>query len=71
MPAYRNLRGDSPIQSYEMGETYIYVTFSNGKTYRYSHRKAGLTHVHEMKRLAQLGQGLSTYIQRNVRNLYD
>ena len=71
MKRYRNSNGDSGVAAYEVGEDYILVKFSKGGTYSYSYRKAGERHVDEMKRLAQRGSGLNTYINKNVKNLYD
>lgn len=42
-----------------------------GKPYSYSYNRAGRENVEEMKRLANNGAGLSAYITRNVRFLYD
>ncbi len=71
MIAYANLRGNSPVLGYEIEPTRIIVWFKGGKAYSYSYNKAGAKNVEEMKRLAQLGAGLSAYITRNVRYLYD
>lgn len=71
MIKYRNSNGDSGIAAYEVGEDYILVKFSEGGTYLYSYRKAGQRHVDEMKRLAQRGSGLNSYINKNVKDLYD
>jgi hypothetical protein len=71
MEKYRNSGGDSGVSSYEIGFDNIKVRFSTGKTYSYSHRKAGKGHVDQMKILAQKGSGLNTYINKYVKNLYD
>jgi hypothetical protein len=71
MQYYANLRGNSPIVSYEIEQTRIYVMFKGGRTYSYSYGKAGVSNVEEMKHLAREGAGLSAYITRNVRFLYD
>lgn len=51
--------------------TRITVWFKGGKPYSYSYNRAGGENVEEMKRLANNGAGLSAYITRNVRFLYD
>lgn len=72
MEKYRNSGGDSGVSSFETGEDYILVKFSGKvRTYRYSYRKAGQQHVEALKRLARIGSGLNSYINRYVKNLYD
>ena len=71
MPLYKDLDGDSGIRSYEIGDSFIMVTFDGGKTYRWSYAKAGRFHVEQMKKLAEYGDGLNSYIMRNVKKLYD
>lgn len=72
MERYRNSGGDSGVSAYEIGSDYILVKFSGiGRTYRYSYRKAGQNHVENLKRLAQSGSGLNSYINNYVKNLYD
>ncbi len=71
MMPYANLRGNSPVIGYEIEPDRIIVWFKGGKSYSYSKSKAGVQNVEEMKRLACNGAGLSAYITRNVRKLYD
>ena len=71
MNPYANLRGYSPVVGYEIEATRITVWFKGGKPYSYSYNRAGRENVEEMKRLANNGAGLSAYITRNVRFLYD
>ncbi len=72
MEGYRNRGGDSGVSAYEIGTDYIKVKFAgNPRTYTYSHRKAGSSHVDNMKRLAKSGSGLNSYINRYVKYLYD
>ncbi|CAG69499.1 conserved hypothetical protein [Acinetobacter baylyi ADP1] len=69
---YLDLDGDSGVFSYEIGDTYIRVKFDKTiKIYQYSYYKAGQLHVEKMKILAKSGNGLNSYIMRNVKNLYD
>lgn len=69
---YKNVDGDSNVESYEIGLEYIAVKFyGTQKIYVYSYRKAGKNHVETMKGLAVSGNGLNSYINRNCRNLYD
>lgn len=72
MERYMNRSGDSGVSGYEIGFDYISVRFSgNSRIYTYSYRRAGNMHVENMKRLAQSGSGLNTYINKYVKNLYD
>ncbi|MEZ4969421.1 MAG: hypothetical protein R2814_07140 [Flavobacteriaceae bacterium] len=72
MERYRNLGGDSGVSAYEIGSDYILVKFfGTARTYRYSYRKAGQSHIETMKQLARNGSGLNAYINKYVKNLYD
>jgi hypothetical protein len=75
MPAYKNLDGDSGIDSYESGPDFIAIHFKKGdyQTYRYTYAKPGAQYVDEMKRLADQGRGLNEYINRTpaVKNGYE
>lgn len=71
MERYTNRSGGSGVSSYEIGPDYIRVRFSSGSTYRYSYRKAGQSHVENMKRLASGGSGLNSYINSYVKFKYD
>lgn len=72
MERYSNRSGNSPVSHYQINESSITVWF-NGSTraYTYSYSRAGRANVETMKGLARSGAGLSAYITRNVRNLYD
>ena len=48
----------------------IAVEFTNGALYVYDIDRPGAAHVAQMKRLAQAGRGLSTYISQQVRDQY-
>ena len=72
MNRYKNSGGNSGVYAYEIGEDYIEVWFNGGgKSYAYSYRKAGRQHVENMKELAINGQGLNSYIIKNVAKLFD
>lgn len=72
MERYRNRGDDSGVSSYEIGTDFIKVKFSKTiRTYTYSYRRAGRVHVESMKRLALSGNGLNSYINRYVKDLYD
>lgn len=71
MQHYLDVNGDSGVEFYEIGPDYIDVKFKRGSVYRYSYEIAGKHHVENMKALAKSGDGLNSYIMRNVRKLYD
>jgi len=53
----------SGIDSYEIGEDYIKILFkSSNRIYKYNYLVAGKFNVDKMKKLAELGYGLNTYI---------
>lgn len=70
MKPYRDLSGDSGVDSYEDGVDWIKVRFKQGGTYLYDGDRPGLEHVDRMKQLASAGDGLATYISRYVRRNY-
>jgi len=71
MTPYKNISRNSAVVAYEIGSDYIVVQFDNGSVYQYSHRRPGYQAVREMSMLAQNGQGLGTFINKNVRKNYD
>ena len=72
MEKYRNSGGDSGVSAYQIGADFISVKFSGtSSTYTYSYKKAGRSHVEQMKVLALSGSGLNSYINRHVKHLYD
>lgn len=71
MASYKNFGGNSNIQAYEIGDTYIDVQFKGGSVYRYSYSSAGQMKVERMKELALQGQGLNSYIMLNAKMDYE
>ncbi len=72
MEKYLNKNNDSGVSHYEIFEDKIIVKFiGTEKIYSYSNYKAGRQHVDNMKDLAQKGSGLNSYINTNVKYLYD
>jgi hypothetical protein len=73
MPMYANLGRNSGVNSYEYGDDWIEVTFTTGRTYRYSYRSAGALNIERMKALADVGRGLNSFISSNpaVRKGYE
>lgn len=68
---YKNINGNSNIESFMIGEDFISVKFNgSSKVYVYSYTSAGKIHVENMKVLARKGSGLNSYINTNCRMLY-
>lgn len=70
MEIYKDLRGESGVYGYEIGEGYIDVQFDGGSIYRYTNQSAGSGNIADMQRLAKIGQGLNGFINRYVRYKY-
>lgn len=70
MQRYARRNGDSGVVAFATGPRGIAVQFVDGSVYVYDMQRPGRAHVTEMKRLARAGQGLSTYISREVRDNY-
>ncbi len=70
MEEYKNLAGDSGVVRYEIGVDFIRVQFSNNTIYLYTYTSAGRNNIERMKKLAQDGKGLNTFINKNVRKAY-
>jgi hypothetical protein len=68
MTPYRN--SESGIKAFECGDTWIVVSYKNTGSYKYSSPPLSQHHIEAMKRLATLGDGLGTYINKN-RDAYD
>jgi hypothetical protein len=67
---YSDLGGRSGVREYESGPDFIRVWFIGGDGYEYDAARPGPHHVAEMKRRAEAGKGLATYINQNVRDNY-
>ena len=70
MPAYKNVSGKSGVASYEIYEDAIVVTFHAGGPYLYNNEAPGKALVEEIKRLAEAGEGLNTFINQHVKKNY-
>ena len=76
MQPYKNLSGQSGVESYMYEDKSITVKFkaknkSGYDTYKYTYTSASPSEIEEMKRLADVGQGLQTYINQQVREKYE
>jgi hypothetical protein len=70
MERYKNLGGDSRVVSYAIDADAIQLMFKDGWLYTYDESSAGASHLAKMKELAHLGQGLNTYVNREVKDSY-
>ena len=70
MDQYKNLGGDSNVQAYECQADGITVQFRSGanRFYLYTNDRPGAAHVEKMRALAIAGQGLNSYIGKNLRS---
>lgn len=72
MQHYRNIGGNSNVNSYAIGDTYIDVLFyGTPRVYRYSYKSAEVENVENMKVLAEQGYGLNSFINRYVKYKYE
>lgn len=60
----------SGVRGYKTGGNYIVLEFTDGRKYFYNYDKPGKQHVEKMKSLALAGEGLSTYVNKYVRDNY-
>jgi hypothetical protein len=70
MECYKNLGGDSNVVSYENEQGSITVQFGDDSVYLYTAQSAGAANIAEMQRLANVGQGLNSFIGRVVKKGY-
>ncbi len=71
MKQYLNLGRISSVRFHEYGNTYTTFRFKTGKPYTYSYCSAGKTNVECMKRLADSGSVLGSYIIHSCKTLYE
>ncbi len=70
MIPYTNKGGKSGIESYEIGEDFIKVKFSDGNIYTYDNAVTGEENIKTMKELAENGSGLNSFITKVIRKNY-
>lgn len=73
MIPYRDIDRDSGVEAYDVGADYIIVQFKEGKTkfYKYTNSSAGAASIQRMKDLAANGEGLNSFIMKNVKSGYE
>jgi len=70
MERYRDIDGDSGVAEFENGPDFIRVKFKDGSVYLYTYASAGSNNIEQMKKLAVAGDGLNSFIIKNVRKRY-
>ena len=70
MKHYKSIRGDSGIDAYDFDTDSVTVRFTTGASYTYTNESTGRHKIAQMKRLAQEGSGLATFISRHVGGHY-
>jgi len=68
MTTYKNTH--SGVNAYELGPDYIITRFGK-QYYLYGNEVTGAENVKQMKELAAIGKGLSSFISRNIRKNYE
>ncbi|HTM67427.1 MAG TPA: hypothetical protein VL093_13955 [Flavipsychrobacter sp.] len=58
------------VIGYALTYSGIILRFRNNELYLYDDVKPGKEHVEQMKRLAETGKGLTTYVTKHVRDNY-
>ena len=68
---YKNFSGKSGVLAFETGTDFINIKFTDSHyIYTYNYKKPGKKFVEQLKKLADDGKGLSTYISQEVRENY-
>lgn len=72
MTPYKNLSGHAGVVAYAITDDAIHIRFRDGvePNYLYDTASVGKADLQTMKRLAQAGRGLTTFISRNVGERY-
>jgi hypothetical protein len=73
MKPYRNASGGSGVSAYDYGNDWILIKYVNRRRpYEYTLKNVGKANLAAMKRLADTGQGLTTFINTHpsVKNGY-
>ncbi|MFI5159213.1 MAG: hypothetical protein ACHQF4_10135 [Sphingobacteriales bacterium] len=71
MHPYQNSNHDTGIIAYQFGTDHIAVQFKDGSIYMYTNKSAGAKAIKQMKKLAEAGAGLTTFINQHVKDHYE
>lgn len=70
MQTYQDINRDSGVAAYEIGDDFIVVRFKGNSEYLYTYESAGSGNIERMKILAKNGDGLNSFIMKNVKDKY-
>ncbi|MBI1326213.1 MAG: hypothetical protein GC136_01055 [Alphaproteobacteria bacterium] len=70
MKQYLDSNGDSGVAAYDVGADFIHVRFKDGWIYEYTSSSVGAHSLDAMKSLARSGDGLNSFINKQVRKKY-
>lgn len=65
MKHYKNLNYGSSVLAYEYGSEWITIEYVSGRVHTYKYEDTGKEHVDAMKKYADKGKGLDSYIAQN------
>ena len=65
MKQYTDSDNNSNISAYDYGDDFIVVEFKDGSEYKYTYASSGSDNIEEMKKLAEHGDGLNSFISKN------
>jgi hypothetical protein len=71
MHPYQSSNHDTGVIAYQKGSGHIAVKFKDGSVYLYTNKSAGRNSINQMKKLAEAGVGLTTYISQHVKDRYE
>lgn len=71
MLRYKSRRRDTGVYAYETGKDFIKIQFRDRSVYLYTNESTGRAEISAMKKLAAAGKGLTTFINKFVREKYE
>lgn len=71
MRSYQSLNHNTGVIAYQNGLDHIAVQFKDGSIYLYTNKSAGMDSITQMKKLAEAGAGLTTFINKHVKDRYE
>jgi len=67
---YKNLGGKSTVARYELAKDAVTIEFKDHSVYRYTNQSADPANIGEMKKLAEAGKGLGTFIEAKLKDRF-
>lgn len=71
MHPYQSSNHDTGVIAYQNGADHIAVQFKDGTVYLYTNKSTGRDSIKQMKKLAETGVGLTTFINQHVKDRYE